>query len=221
MLKIPALIHQIDSFKDDLKNLNEEPQGTVFIGIPRSLLSAEFAESLLKLKKRYPLLKFKVKSGVTTEIKKNLKNDDIHFGIIIDDEEDANHFSSAEISRGQFLLIAKNEKAKLQNTNLIVTDAKKIEVIALLHELRKRNLKSEIEFEINSWTVVKDMVKKSDLIGYIPDYVVKQDLEKKKLFVVNDPFKSFHYSMKVIWPANRKMPRSAELLINEVRKTHF
>lgn len=219
--KIPTLIHQIESFKEDLKNLDAEPQGTVYIGIPRSLLSIEFTDSLLKLKKLYPLLKFKIKSGVTSEIKKNLKNEDIHFGIIIDDEEEADNFSSTEISRGKFVLIAKNDKIKLQNTNLIVTDAKKIEVAALLHETKRRNLKSEIEFEINSWSVIKEMVKKSNLIGYVPDYVAKSDLSKNKLVTVADPFKTFHYSIKVIWPAQRKIPKSAELLINEVRKTDF
>lgn len=219
--KVPTLIHQIESFKEDLKNIDDEPEGTVFIGIPRSLLSIEFTDSLLKLKKLYPKLKFKIKSGVTSEIKKNLKNEDIHFGIIIDDEEEADSFSSAEISRGKFLLIAKNDKIKLPNTNLIVTDAKKIEVMALMHETKRRHLKSEIEFEINSWTVIKEMVKKSNLIGYVPDYVVKSDLSKKKLVTVTDPFKTFHYSIKIIWHSQRKMPKSAELLINEVRKTHF
>ena len=219
--KIPTLIHQIESFKEDLKKLDEEPQGIVFIGIPRSLLSAEFIDSLLKLKKLYPLLKFKIKSGVTSEIKNNLKNEDIQFGIIIDDEDDVHQFSSAEINRGHFLLIAKNDKIKLQNTNLIVTDAKKIEVMTLLHEIKRRNLKSEIEFEINSWSVIKDMVKKSNLIGYVPDYVVKNDLSKNKLVTVADPFKTFHYSIKVIWPLNRKMPKSAQLLIKEVRKSQF
>ena len=219
--KIPTLIHQIESFKEDLQNIDSAPQGTVFIGIPRSLLSIEFVDSLLALKKLYPLLKFKIKSGVTAEIKKNLKNEDIHFGIIIDDEEDADRFSSAEISRGQFLLVAKNDKLKLQNSNLIVTDAKKIEVIALLNETKKRNLKSEIEFEINSWSVIKEMVKKSNFIGYVPDYVVKSDLNKKKLVIIADPIKTFRYSIKVIWPLNRQMPKSAQLLINEVRKNHF
>ncbi len=221
LAKVPTLIHQIESFKEDLKNIDDEPEGTIFIGIPRSLLSIEFTDSLLKIKKLYPKLKFKIKSGVTSEIKKNLKNEDISFGIIIDDEEESDHFSSAEIKRGKFLLISRNEESKLQNTNLIVTDTKKIEVVALLHETKRRHLKTEIEFEINSWSVIKDMVKKSNLIGYVPDYVAKSDLDKKKLFTVDDTFKTFHYSIKVIWPAHRKMPRAAILLIDQVKKNQF
>jgi DNA-binding transcriptional LysR family regulator len=62
---------------------------------------------------------------------------------------------------------------------------------------------------------------KSNLIGYVPDYVAKSDIAKNKLVVITDPIKTFHYSIKVIWPLRRQMPKSAELLINEVRKAHF
>lgn len=213
--RVPHLIHELESFKEDMKNLNDDPHGTVYIGIPRSLLSLEFIDSIMRLKKNYPKLKFKIKAGITNDIKKNLIDNEIQFGIVLDDG-DLDQFSTRELSKGKFMLVAKNSRAQLKEAELAVTDSKKIEVVYLMNEFQRRNYKATIEFELASWSVIKDMVKKSGLVGYVPDYIVEDEIKKKKLHVVGEGIKNFNYSMKLIWPARRQMPRAAQLLIEKI-----
>jgi DNA-binding transcriptional LysR family regulator len=95
----------------------------------------------------------------------------------------------------------------------------KVEVQHLFSETKKKyKMIPEIEFEINSWSVIAAMLKKTDLIGMVPDFVARQDIDKGKLFESIEEVRAPQYSTKIIWLSNKQMPKGAELLLAELKR---
>ncbi len=76
----------------------------------------------------------------------------------------------------------------------------------------------DLGLKIMSWGLVKEFSRRGQGIGYVPEYVVKNELKDKKLFRVNWKGKPFHYEIKAIWNGKQPIDRNAELLLNIIQE---
>lgn len=218
--KIPDLINHIQSVTEDLKNIDQSPQGTIRVGVPRSLLNIKLIQSLMILKKAYPQLKYKIQGGITSEIKKWVELGDVDFGFIIDDEN-LKSFHSEEFLTGNFILIGKNKTKNTLDKKLVVTDQNKIEVQYLLNQIQNKYKKQILpELEISSWSVITELCKKAEYIGYVPDFVAQEDLKKERLVKIQmEGLKTYSYSAKAIWNKSKSQPQTLKLLLELLKKS--
>lgn len=216
MNRIPALINEMELLADDLNQLLNEPEGIVSIGIPRSLLTLKFTQALLHIQKKHPKLKFKIKGGITSEIKQWVLDREVNFGFVVDDDNLSN-FDTEEFMSGSFLLVAKAKIKLTHESDLIVTNQDKVEVKHLIREWKKAfQSQPKIDFEIASWGVIADLVSKSNYVGYVPDYVVLESIEKERVHAISSKLKPYQYSAKVIWPKNKSKPQALDLILHHI-----
>jgi DNA-binding transcriptional LysR family regulator len=211
-------MNQLLSLVDDVKQQSQVIQGEMSFSIPRSLINVELGSVLINLRKKYPLLGFKIKGGVTSDIKKSVINNEVQFGVLLDDHY-LQGFQSDVVGYGKFILVARNQKLNIKTNPMVVTDLDKVEVkYAFSNILKKYRINPRIEYQINSWSVIVDLIKKADLIGLVPQFIVKNDIDRGRLFQVHSEIKSFEYEIKVIWPLNRSKPKNAQLFVDELKR---
>ena len=214
--KCPAIIATLDELPLDLQAVISEPSGVVRFAVSRSLMSAKLNAAILKVKKKYKKLRIEIRTGAAAEVKALVKSGDVQFAFLVDDQ-DLSDLSSKSIFKGEFLLFSKSKSTLTQNSGIVVSQKSKVEVVHLLRQLKKRlGRDPEVELEIMSWTAIRSLVLGSNLIGYVPDYVIQADIEKGKLHLVDGGIRNFSFEAKVIWPMHRNLPTGAKLLLEEV-----
>ena len=77
-------------------------------------------------------------------------------------------------------------------------------------KLSELNLKTRIV----SWGVIKEFVLRDFGIGYLPEYVVKNELKEKSLFQISWSGKPFKYEITAIWNNKKPLDRNAQLLLD-------
>ena len=211
--KAALLIGEIEQLPDYLKSTEKDPQGLIRIAAPRSLFTDDLAQRIVNVQKIHPKLKFQIRGSIAADIKKLVRDGEADFGLLIDDYQ-TEEFSEKLMSSGTFVLFSAITKKNKNLDSLIVTNPEKIEVVHLFKELKKKKMPiPNIPIEILSWSMIRSLVFESDHVGYVPDYIIAQDIKEKRLKIFDPGTKAFQYDKKIIWAKGKPMPFGAKLLL--------
>ena len=225
-----ASIPYLDSFlahlskvKSTLQNTHQEPIGDFVIWAPQSLIVDSLIGVLMDYRRLYPKIKMRVYTGAAYLVRQAVSQNRCNIGISLNDHK-MHNYKSLNVASGEFVLVSRNSKAKVESSKILATDPDKVEVQYLASEMRKKlNNPPELNTFILSWGLLREFLlaeENSDhnTIGYLPDYVVKKELKTKQLYKIDQPWKPFKYEVSAIWSPHGEMDRNTKLFVELLRQ---
>lgn len=212
------IFREIDDLKSLLKNNQNDYTGPLSFACSHSLALSILPELLAKLQKTAPLITPKVSFGHTGLIKNWIKQGDIEFGFVLDND-DLSSFSLELISSGAFRFFQSCQRPiNLPIKSCIFPPARaEIHLIKQLF-LKKYGFEIATEMEICSWEVIAKLIGLTNSIGFIPDYVA---LGKDKLQSIQETNLdlSIPYTLYAAYPLGEELSRNAKLFLRIVKET--
>lgn len=216
--RFEAWLRELEDFKVELSSQTYVPTGELRIIGAQSLMTTSINAALIEFRKLYPKVKVHVSSGPTRAVHAALLAGEADLGILVDHHRLTN-CGSKTLAQGKFLLVKKPQSKLTLHDGVIVTSENKVEVEHLSRNIRKASKQKQelnIEMEVMSWTLIKSLVLKTSAIGYMPDYMVRDELAARKLAIVPSPGTPFDYEIKAAWSEDRPLHRNAELFLSQI-----
>ena len=211
---LEQLLLQMNGLKSKIHNAEVEPSGELIVWAPQSLIVDSLIDSFVDYQKKYPRIHLTIQTGATFQVKQSVTENRCQLGITVNDHQMKN-FGTHPIAKGDFLLVSKQKKIKLTNQPILITSDEKIEVQHLINENSRLKLSElNLKTRIVSWGIIKEFVIRNYGIGYLPEYVVKNELKEKSLFQIAWPGKPFKYEITAIWNNKKPIDRNAQLLLD-------
>lgn len=146
--------------------------------------------------------------GHTGMIVDLVKNGEVDFGIVLDNE-DFSTFHAREIHRGDYRLYrAKQVLAKSENKFILSEERKEVSILRQ-HFLDKK-LEMNVSMEVSSWEVIASLTEQGLGIGFLPDYIVG----KRALVEYEPKISRIPYRILAIFSKNRRLSRNAKMFID-------
>jgi DNA-binding transcriptional LysR family regulator len=205
----------VEALKEQISVVSSEPSGTLNLIGAQSLMSSSMGEALLRFKKKYPQVQIKLSTGPSAAVHAALIAETVDLGILVDHHR-LTGCQSQTISSGRFLLVKRPSAKSRIDDGILVTSIHKVEVDHLAKAIRKQSKQRrdlKIEMEVVSWTLLKNFVLKTNSIGYVPDYIVHDELKSGKLVMVKPPGEPFEFEVKAAWNQARALRRNAALFL--------
>ena len=159
------LFSSIKEYQESVDSIKKLETGQIVVGISNSLVSLVLGPALKRFSRKYPKIKIKVKTGKTKEQLEYLNNNEIDLGIVIDDGS-LKQLSSLVIKKGYFGLYG--TKSSLER--LLITEERP--ETKLLRKAFEKEVSDQV-IEIESWSVIRELVKSGFGRGYLPDFMTK------------------------------------------------
>lgn len=211
--RFEAWLREMSEFKAELTATSDRPTGELRLVSAQSLMTTAVYDALLKYRALYPDVRVSIAPGTSRAVHASLVSGDADLGILVD-----NHLlsgcDSRVIAKGKFLLVKRPGVKRSIDDGVLITSQQKVEVAHLAKAVETKKRKLQIDMQITSWTLIKNLVMKSAAIGYVPDYVVKDELRTKKLVVVPTPGTAFDYEIKAAWKSGRPPHRNVDLFLD-------
>lgn len=212
--KAKAWLEQLTSIKDSLQSEGRELTGELVVAGAQSLTAEFIASAIFELRKSHPKLTLRYSFGEASVIRNLVRNRQASLGFLIDDHR-IDEFECDCLGEGDFVVVSRKPREKIGARDLIVTNDQKVEVMDLFKNLDKKKLpRPKVFLQLVSWSLIRRFVLKGDVHGYVPDYVVREELKSGDLYRVDTGVKPFRYSVKAIWRKGTKLPRAAEAYLD-------
>ncbi len=181
---------------------------------PQSLYIRALYGALGAFREKYPRVRLELQTGAAALVRSGVAEGRAQIGILVDDGF-TDRFSSKVLRAGEFRLVGPRPREKVGARDLIVTSKEKVETL----HLRKRlpaplRAKWADALEVVSWTVIRRLAEHGLGHGYVPDYVVEDDLRAKRLYAVEAPGRPFRYEIRAIWAAGREPHANARRFLD-------
>ncbi|WP_139470495.1 LysR family transcriptional regulator [Campylobacter armoricus] len=234
--------------KSKFLTLNEKGK-TFFKKISPLILEFERIEKMMQNDENYEL-NIKVSQNIGTFLMANVlnhKNDKIKLELSLDNSKNIiKSVLEKEIDLGIIEGICKDkdlEKIKICNDELIVVSRNEFKNEYFIDELKNyqwlsrekgsgakevflsalpKNVTLNLIYELNSTTMIKELVKKGNFLAVLPKFSVKEELENKKLFQVR--LKNFKISRElfIIYHKNKELNENflnfCQFLLKQIQK---
>ncbi len=207
----------IENIQEDLSSAEKSPQGTVTVATTNSLALTLLAQKLADFSLEYPGIHIVMKLGNSDQVKEYLGNRQADFGIILDDDQMKN-LEQRVLHRGQFRLVAhKDFKFKMPLSEVIVTRENKIEVDQLREQFKKKlKVRLRPKMETFSWELTRKLCQHQAGVGYLPDYLIRDELKAKELKIVLPEIPTWDYKVVLIHLSNKRLGKIASLLASRL-----
>lgn len=94
--KINCILNHLDQLSIDIKTFDEKRKNTIKIGISVMDINA-FFKTFLQLQKQYPRVQFQFSEGSKREVREQINEGALDYGIIVLEEEDLEAFAYAHL----------------------------------------------------------------------------------------------------------------------------
>ncbi len=211
-----AYCEKVFSATDELKDVvtRNAIAGEIRIGFPSSMAESSFlTKSLQKIEKSYPQTLFKLMLGRTDLVSDWVKNDLIDFGIVVDNI-DISGFTCDVVESGFFHLVQhKSYKDDWRKVGVMSVEEKS--EVKKLRQKYKSHYQEPLKtkMEIGSWSVIKKFVMAGLGAGYLPDYMIQDEIKKQTLALIEPKRLSVPYEIKIIRKAGKYLPTRSRLAI--------
>jgi DNA-binding transcriptional LysR family regulator len=212
-----TIFNSVEKLQDELSESEENPVGKITLATTNSLALTYMSETLSRFSKKYPGIDIVLKLGNSDQVKDYLHGREADFGIILEDDQ-MGLLNQHVIDKGRFCLVAHQQmKLKNLNSDIIVTRENKIEVEKLREQFKKK-LKMDIrlKMEVFSWELIRQLCLNEAGVGYVPEYLIKEDLKNKKLKNVFPEVQTWDYKVVLITTKSKKLGRIHRLLTSEM-----
>lgn len=208
------LLKQATELKHEFSKGKKHDLGSLEFACTHSISLAIIPQYIKKFSTAHPKVKIHFRIARNEQIKQMLKQGEIDFGIL-PDEEDLDNFDKREIHRGYLRLYASSDIPKKEHKKLqfILAEPGCKERI-LLNESYLRKYRKELVgiMEVGSWEVMANLVANGIGIGYFPDYIVKKNEHRFK--EVDLGLKLHQYRICAISPFGMHLRKSSEIFLS-------
>lgn len=207
----------VENLKASLSRVGSELRGTLRIAATNSIALTLLAPAMSAIAKKNPHLKLRLKLGNSDQVKDYLRTQEAELGFILEDDE-MDGFKSFHVKTGNFVLIGNRKNASLAKIeNLIITREAKVEIKQLAQTLGDE---FRVRMEVFSWELIRQLCLEGAGIGYLPDYLLEEDLKKRRLIRVKKNLKTWEYKLVAIQMEKRVLTSSAKAFLKEVSSSN-
>jgi len=203
------IFQSIDEFKDSLSEQNKYV-GEVKFACQSSMAESQFLlNGISSLEKQYPDINPNLMLGRTDLVEKWLNEGIIDFGIVINNRNFKN-YKVFPVSKGNFNLVkSRKYKNNWKKEGVLCTEMTQ-EVGQLQKKFKNFNNVGLVKkMQIGSWSVIKNFVLHGLGVGFVPDYLVKKEIDNGLLSYVEKKKFSVSYEIILIFLKNKYISSKA------------
>jgi len=206
------IFREIEELKSCLKHNQNEYVGQLSFACSHSLALSVLPELLAKFQELAPLVTPRVIFGHTGLIKNWIKQGDIEFGLVVDND-DLSSFSLELIASGAFRFFQSCLRPKDQLIKSCIFPPARAEV-HLIKQLffKKFGYEIKTEMEICSWEVIAKLIGLTSSVGFMPDYVAWSS-DKLNSIQLTKLDLNIPYLLYAAYPLNEELGRNAKLFL--------
>ncbi|MCX6119669.1 MAG: LysR family transcriptional regulator [Proteobacteria bacterium] len=196
-------------------------RGPLRMGCNETIASKLIAPLMSKISETYPNVKPTLHLGNTDTIQRLIDENEIDFGIVMDDGEVEKSYQTRQIFKDYFVLVsAPNYFNKSIEDNLIVSRTKpggmSDRYIREYKKCYKKNIVPKLV--VTSWQVVMDLAIRRCGYALVPLFVCQSEIDQKRLTVVQNKIKPLPFNLCAIYAKNRHLPKNATAVLEFIEK---
>ena len=226
--------HQIRALTENFKeSLNEETEccGHIHIVTPDSVCEEMIYENYVDFHNRYPGISIKFTTADTSVMFDMLDHNEADAIITLDShtyrkdyviaKEQALPMHFVTGARSRFAGRRDLKVAELVNEPFVLTEYGQGYRRVLDKELAKRSLEITPVLEIGRTDIITNMLVKSDMISYLPDFVTKERVASGELCYLDVCDMSIDIWKQLIYHKNKWMSKSLKAVIEYIKAHEF
>lgn len=210
------IFRQVEELKSRLKTNQNDYSGHLSFACSHSLALSLLPGMLAIFQEQAPLVTPKVIFGHTGMIKSWIKQGEIEFGFVLDND-DLSSLSLEFIYAGAFRFYQSTRRPKNQHFDRCLFPPARAEV-HFIKQLYFKKFGEELktEMEINSWEVIAKLIGLTSSVGFIPDYVA---LGSDRVGVLQCNALDLHipYQLFAAYPNGETLSRNAKLFLETTK----
>ena len=186
---------QLLKAEDEVSRSVSTEGGTIYIGATITALYGYLFDILNDFQEKHPRVKFKITTGSSDKTIEKLKNGIVDLSFVTTPFKNSNNFSTLKIKEFNDILISGNRFAELKNQTLKLEDLSNYPLVCLEEGMQLREFIEEIfsengvpftpEIEPDSVNLIVQMVRHNFGLGFVPQSMVKEEIELGEVFKVN------------------------------------
>lgn len=201
----------IENLKANLTRATLELTGVLKIAATNSIALTILASTLKAIAKKHPKLTVQLKLGNSDQVKEYLRTQEAEIGFILEDDE-MEELHTTFIMEGSFLLIGSPKVVAVDKLEkVIITRQNKVEIKHLKKKLGKD---VQIHMEVFSWELIRLLCADGAGIGYLPDYLIQDDLKKGRLEIARPDLKTWKYKLLAIQMKKRVLSAAGQAFLD-------
>lgn len=214
------IFREIEGLKTSLRHSEDEYTGKLTFACSHSLALSILPELLANFQKIAPKVTPRVIFGHTGLIKTWIKQGDIEFGLVLDND-DLTSFSLELISIGAFRFFQSCSRPIEQPITECIFPPARAEV-HLIKQLffKKYGFEIKTEMEICSWEVIAKLIGLTGSVGFIPDYVA-WGADKLSSIQLSKSDLHIPYSLYAAYPLKEEISCNGRLFLDVIKKTLY
>lgn len=203
----------VENLRANLTRTRNELTGKLKIAATNSIALTILASTLKSMTKKHQHLTIELKLGNSDQVKEFLRTQEAEIGFILEDDE-MEDLQSTYVMGGNFLLVG-TPKIVAQNKleKIIITRQSKIEIKTLR---KKLGSDVKIQMEVFSWELIRQLSVEGTGIGYLPDYLIQDDLKKGRLEIIKPDLKTWKYKLLAVQIKKRVLSSAGQVFLKEV-----
>jgi DNA-binding transcriptional LysR family regulator len=202
----------IENLKANLTRVSGELTGLLKIAATNSIALTILASTLKTLAKKHPNLTIQLKLGNSDQVKEYLRTQEAEIGFILEDDE-MDELHSTFVMEGNFLLVGSPKiVASDKLEKIIITRQNKVEIKHLRKKLGKN---VQLHMEVFSWELIRQLCVEGTGVGYLPDYLIQDDLRKGRLEVAQPDLKTWKYKLLAVQMKKRVLSAAGQAFLEE------
>lgn len=207
-----TIFREVEGLKLLLKHSQNEYVGQLSFACSHSLALSILPELLAKFQKAAPLVAPRVIFGHTGLIKNWIKQGEIEFGLVLDND-DLSAFSLELLSSGAFRFFQSSLRPKDQPIKSCLFPPARAEVHRIKQLFFKKfGYEIKTEMEICSWEVIAKLIGLTSSVGFLPDYMA-WSADKLTSIQLTDLDLNIPYLLYAAYPLDEDLSRNANLFL--------
>lgn len=202
--------------------------GELRVGILESLFTWYFADQIPEFCRELPNVRLNIKTSTGTELTKMLAHNERDIIFILGDKISHKECIRAFAAPVEIVFVAATDNpltkragiplAEVLEQPVILAERDAIYRIELDRLAAHHNLEFFPFLEVNSLVIILKLLKKKMGISFLPEYVVREDIQKGKLAVLDVDGCDIKLWSQVLYHKNKWVTPQMELFIDIVRK---
>ena len=232
--ELVSYAHQIRALTEDFKESfmrEEECNGHIHVVAPDSVCEEMISANYMDFHQKYPSISIRFTTGDSALLLSMLDHNEADFIITLDhrlynndyviakEEKLPMHFVTAPTS--QFAGIKNRSIKDVASEPFVLTEYGQGYRRVLDKELAKKSLEITPVLEIGRTDIITDLLAKSNMISYLPDFVTKELIEAGELCYLDIVDVNIDIWKQLIYHKNKWMSKSLKTFIEYVKLHEF
>lgn len=220
--KCKVIFNQVEGIEQVSKTETSTCHGPLQFGATESIASHLIPNILTKYLASYPQVTPRCYCSTASEIIDKIEKGELEFGLMFYTPELPRMLTEDKLQKLDFkVVVAKDFKKNKSTLDRFIgsreIDAPSTVTLPTFDKLKKNNPNLNIAISTNSITAHKNLVLSGVGISILPYFLVKDEIENKKIVTLLSDEK-FSFSLKIVYRKNRVLSRNAVKFIEAVKQ---